>query len=64
MSNSPKQALAEICASLPDDASWDEAMYRLYVRQKIENGMDDVRNGRVVDQDTLFAELEADETAN
>ena len=64
MPNSPKEGLAEISASLPENASWDEVMYRLNVRQKIESGMADVRSGRVVDVETLFAEFETDEAKN
>ena len=28
-----------ILAELPEDTSWDELMYRIYVRQKIEKGI-------------------------
>lgn len=34
--------VSDTIASLPSDASWDEVMYRLYVRQKIEAGLKDV----------------------
>lgn len=34
---------------LPEDASWDDLMYRIYVRQRIEAGLRDVEAGRVVD---------------
>lgn len=42
------QAL-ELVQSLPPDASWDELMYRIYVRQAIERGMEDSEADRVVD---------------
>ena len=32
---------------LPDDASWDDLMYQIYVRQKIEAGLADIAAGRV-----------------
>lgn len=35
--------------SLPDDASGDDVMYRVYVRQCIEAGIQDADVGRVVD---------------
>ncbi len=35
--------------ALPDDATWDNVMYRVYVRQCIEAGMKDADAGRVVD---------------
>ena len=30
-----KSATRELVESLPDDASWDDVMYRVYVRQAI-----------------------------
>ncbi|WP_153555268.1 hypothetical protein [Roseimaritima sediminicola] len=48
--NDAKTAAREAIDELPDDASWDDVMYRLYVRQKIEAGLRDVANG-----DTLTA---------
>jgi len=35
--------------ALPDDATWDDVMYRVYVRQCIDAGMQDADAGRVVD---------------
>jgi hypothetical protein len=32
---------------LPASSSWDDLMYRIYVRQKIEAGLTDIRLGRV-----------------
>ncbi len=33
--------------NLPDTASWDDAIYALYVLKKIEAGMEDSKAGRV-----------------
>jgi hypothetical protein len=32
----PKQQVAEILENLPDDASFEDIQYHIYVRQKIE----------------------------
>ena len=40
-----KSKVNETLRTLPDDASWEDVMYRIYVRQKIENGMKDVAQG-------------------
>ncbi len=32
---------------LPEETSWDDVMYRIYVRQKIERGLADCQNGKV-----------------
>lgn len=58
MSTNVKQAMTDLVEQLPDDCSWDEVMYRVYVRQKIEAGLDDVENGRVVSHEDIFAEFE------
>ena len=52
MSTAPEQSVKtkvnETIATLPDDATWDDVMYRLYVRQKIEAGLEDVETGNTV----------------
>ena len=45
MSNVKEQA-REIVEQLPDEASWDDLMHRIYVRQKIAAGLEDVEQGR------------------
>lgn len=43
-----KLKVHEAIESLPDDATWDDVMYRLYVRQKIEAGLSDIAEGRTL----------------
>lgn len=43
-----KQVARALIEQLPDEASWDEIMYQLYVKQKIEQGLQAVHEGRVV----------------
>ncbi len=38
-----------IVDSLPDNATWDDLMYRIYVRQCLDAGIADAEAGRVVD---------------
>ncbi len=33
---------------LPDHADWDDMMYKIYVRQSIEQGLKDVEKGRTI----------------
>jgi len=47
----PKQSVGEILRELPDDVTYDDIIYRLYARSKIERAMEDIREGRVVDQE-------------
>jgi hypothetical protein len=43
-----KAAAKETIDRLPDDATWDDVMYRIYVRQKIDSGLKDVNEGKTV----------------
>ena len=45
---SAKEQVQQILQMLPDDASLEDIQYHIYVRQKIQHGMDDVEAGRVV----------------
>ena len=49
----PKQEVQEILNSLPDDASLDEIQYRIYVRQAIDRGLQDVEQGRTCTQEEV-----------
>jgi hypothetical protein len=42
-----KAQAAKLVRSLPESASWDDLMYEIYVRQKIDNGLADIEAGRV-----------------
>ena len=55
---SPKQIARQILDSLPDDCSLQEIQYRLYVRQMVEEGRQDVRKGNVVSQAEIEQDLE------
>ena len=34
---------------LSDEATWEDLMYHIYVRQAIESGLQDVKDGRTLD---------------
>lgn len=44
-----KQQAHILVDSLPDDATWDDLMYKIYVRKAIEAGIEDADAGRTVD---------------
>ena len=43
-----KEQARRIVEQLPDDASWEDLIYRIYVRQAIEAGLKDAQEGRTV----------------
>ena len=53
----PKEAAKQSLDHLPDQASWDDIMYELYVKQKIEEGLKDAEEGRVITHEDVKREL-------
>lgn len=51
-----KQAALRIIERLPDQASWDEILYHIYAKQKVEMGLADVRAGRTVSHEEVKTE--------
>jgi predicted transcriptional regulator len=56
--NTAKTEVMAILDRLPDDASFEEIQYRIYVRQKIERGLQDVREGRTITQEEFEQRIE------
>ena len=56
-STNAKAHAREAIDRLPDDASWDDVMYELYVRESIDAGLADVAAGRTVPHDQVKAHL-------
>ena len=52
MPTAKKQAL-EMVKKLPDKATWDDIMYGVYVRKKIEAGVQAANEGRLVSHEDL-----------
>jgi predicted transcriptional regulator len=56
-----KDALLELAQQLPDECTWDEVMYRIFVRQKIDAGIKDVEAGRTLSHEDVFEEHSHDD---
>jgi hypothetical protein len=48
-----KEEALRLVDALPDEASWDDVIYRMYVRKKIEKGIEAAEKGRVVPHDEV-----------
>jgi predicted transcriptional regulator len=48
-----KDSIRSVIQSLPDNVTWDEVQYRLYVRQQIEAGLADSDAGRLIDTEEM-----------
>jgi hypothetical protein len=44
-----KQQAHQLLDNLPDSATWEDVMYRIYVRQAIDAGVKDSDAGRTMD---------------
>jgi hypothetical protein len=48
-----KEIAKQVIDRLPDDAGWNDIMYELYVKQKIDAGLAAVAEGRTVEHGEL-----------
>jgi len=48
-----KKEVENMLKDLPDDADWDDVMYKIYVRQSIEHGLKDSETSRTVSHEEI-----------
>jgi len=48
-SSNIKEDAHRLLEDLPKSATWDDLMYKIYVRQAIEAGLEDSEAGRTID---------------
>lgn len=46
-----KEEIRNLLDELPDDVSYEDIQYHIYVREKVERGRQQVREGRFVSQE-------------
>lgn len=46
--SSIKEESIHLIQSLPESVTWDDIIYEMYVKKKIEKGLKDIEEGRVV----------------
>lgn len=51
--NSVKEQIQKLAETLPEDATWDQAMYELYVRQQIAEGERALAQGRDISHEEV-----------
>jgi hypothetical protein len=54
-----KEEIINSMTSLPETATYEEAMYRLYVLEKINRGREDFKNGRTITIEQLRQEMKS-----
>ena len=53
-----KQEVMELLKDLPDTSTLEEIQYHLYVRQKIQRGIQDVEEGKIYTQEEVEKRME------
>jgi predicted transcriptional regulator len=50
-----KEQVKEMLEILPDDTTYDDIHYHLFVREKIDKGIKDIEEGKIVTQEEMEA---------
>jgi len=48
-----KDIVRKLLDRIPDDSTFEDIQYHIYVREKIEHGLDDIREGRLLSQEEV-----------
>lgn len=56
-----KDEARRVIDSLPDHATWEDVIYAMYVRERVERGLDQAARDEVIEEELVFAELDANE---
>ncbi|MBC7852973.1 MAG: hypothetical protein IAF94_06020 [Pirellulaceae bacterium] len=56
-----KREIIDFVARLPADCTVSDALEQLCLLEKLERGIEDADNGKVMDHDEFFDELEAED---
>jgi predicted transcriptional regulator len=48
-----REEAKKLIDNLPDEASWDDVMYEMYVRNKIDKGLSAADQGRLVSHEEI-----------
>jgi predicted transcriptional regulator len=49
----PKEEIQRLLDTLPDETSFEDMQYHIYVRQAIQRGLDAASRGELVEQDEI-----------
>lgn len=54
-----KSQVVGLINNLPEDSSWEDIQYHIYVREKVEKGINDIDSGDVISQDEAERKIES-----
>ena len=50
---SAKEEIRKMLDTLPDDATWEDVQYSIYIRERIERGRREADEQKIVEQDEI-----------
>lgn len=53
MATTAKESIRQLIDEMPDDASYRDIEYRIYLHRKVAQGLQDARQGRVLEQEEV-----------
>ena len=53
-----KEEVRDLLEKIPDDSTFEDIQYHIYLREKIRKALDDVEAGRVLTQDEAEARMD------
>ena len=48
-----KEEVRKMLEQFPDDSSFEDIQYHIYAREKIERGLKDIEEGRILNQEEI-----------
>jgi len=55
--STPKEEIRLLLDTLPDDVTWEDVQYSIYVRERIERGQREAAEGKLLDQEEVEARM-------
>jgi len=55
--NTAKDIVRKMLDEIPDDATLEDIQYHIYVQEKIERGLRDIADGRLLSQEEVEREM-------
>ena len=52
-----KEEIRKLLDALPDDATWEDVQYSIYVRERVERGRREAGQSNLVDQEEIEARM-------
>lgn len=58
--NTPKNKIRKLLDKLPEDSSLEDIQYLIYIREKIQNGLKDIKTGKLLSAKMFEARISKD----